>query len=468
VKGAPSPRSDGPRSRLADLWDDLGQLADRALDRHLRLAVTGLRRSGKTVFTTSLVHHLLDGRGLPFLAAVHEGRYLGARLLPVRDGRAFPFEAYRAALAADPPTWPAPTEELSRLLLAVRFRTTNPLLRAVQPIQELVLEIVDYPGEWLLDLPLLDGSFESFADEAFTLAETPPRAAVARAWLELARSLDQTGPADPGAIDALVRAYRAYLLVCRERLQLGYVVPGRFVHPGELEGHPALRFAPLPPAPTRPGSLRAAVVEAFERYRAEIVRRFWEDHVRGFDRQIVLVDLLGALNLGPAHFADTQRALERIAGTFRYGRSGLLARLFAPRIDRVLFAASKADHVAPSQHAALKQLLEILVAPAGRAARFEGLVPEFLAIAALRSTEVVRTEHDGQVLSCVRGRLAEDGRETVLFPGEIPPELPEPEDWTSGRFRFRAFAPRRLRPGVPGQHIRLDQALEFLIGDKLR
>ena len=65
---------------LGDVWDELGILKDRALDRHLRVAVTGLSRSGKTVFITSLVHHLLDGHGLPFLQAVHDGRYLGARL----------------------------------------------------------------------------------------------------------------------------------------------------------------------------------------------------------------------------------------------------------------------------------------------------------------------------------------------------------------------------------------------------
>ena len=65
---------------LGDVWDELGILTDRALDRHLRVAVTGLSRSGKTVFITSLVHHLLDGNGLPFLEPVHDGRYLGARL----------------------------------------------------------------------------------------------------------------------------------------------------------------------------------------------------------------------------------------------------------------------------------------------------------------------------------------------------------------------------------------------------
>ena len=76
---------------LGDVWDELGILTDRALDRHLSLAVTGLSRSGKTVFITSVVHHLLDGNGLPFLQAVHDGRYLGARHRGrARAGTAFP------------------------------------------------------------------------------------------------------------------------------------------------------------------------------------------------------------------------------------------------------------------------------------------------------------------------------------------------------------------------------------------
>ena len=40
---------------LSDVWDELGILSERAMDRHLRLAVTGLSRSGKTVFITSVV-----------------------------------------------------------------------------------------------------------------------------------------------------------------------------------------------------------------------------------------------------------------------------------------------------------------------------------------------------------------------------------------------------------------------------
>ena len=71
----------------------LDDLATLALDRRLRLAVTGLRQSGKTVFITSAVHHLLTGRQLPFLRAVAEKRLLGSRLIARTPGDlpGFPF-----------------------------------------------------------------------------------------------------------------------------------------------------------------------------------------------------------------------------------------------------------------------------------------------------------------------------------------------------------------------------------------
>ena len=47
-----------------ELQRGLEDLAGLALDRTLRLAVTGLRQGGKTVFVTALVHHLLSGREL--------------------------------------------------------------------------------------------------------------------------------------------------------------------------------------------------------------------------------------------------------------------------------------------------------------------------------------------------------------------------------------------------------------------
>jgi len=350
----------------------------------------------------------------------------------------------------------------------VRFRTANPLLRLARPISDLTVEIIDYPGEWLLDLPLLETGYGAFASQAIELARQVPRFGIAQEWLALAAATDQHAPADDAVAARLADAFARYLLRCQRELHLSLVQPGRITSPGPLAGSPLLAFAPLPPAEARSGSLRALMEQRFQDYQDQVVRTFYEQHFRRFDRQIVLVDLLSALNLGPAHFADTQEALALVLQSFRYGRSSWLGRLVAPRIDRLLFAASKADHVAPSQHAALKQLLELMIAPAARGSRLEGVRPEVLAIASLRCTDVVQTRHQGQTLSCVKGRLKDGAREVVLFPGEIPPELPTEADWTGDRFRFVEFAPRRLRHGEPGQHIRLDQAIEHLMGDKLR
>ena len=225
--------------------------------------------------------------------------------------------------------------------------------------------------------------------------------------------------------------------------------------PAEVADADLLGFCPLPPGPAPRGSLRDLMGRRYDRYCDEVVAPFYRDHFSRFDRQIVLIDLLSTLNCGPACFADLQTTLDMV---------------FRPRINTLLFAASKADHVAHNQHNNLRLLLERLVADAAARARFEGITPTFAAIAAHRSTDVVRTEYHGQVLSCVRGRLKDDDRETVLFPGEIPAELPSEEDWQAGRFRFRDFAPRRLRldGAGPPQHIRLDQALEILIGDRLQ
>jgi predicted YcjX-like family ATPase len=448
----------------------LEDIVNLALDRSVRLAVTGLRQSGKTVFITALVHHLLSGRELPFFGPVKEKRLLGAKLRPPPgEIPPFPFLGAQAALTGAEPQGPEPTRGLSALRLDLRVANTGFLARQLGDYRAQQVEIIDYPGEWLLDLPMLEASYKGWSEDMIALAESPARATLAGDWLDAIKGLDLHAAADPDQAAALAERYRAYLFRA-QAAGMSRLQPGRMTMPGDMAGDPALDFCPLPPADSPPGTIRALMAGRFKAYRDRVVRPFYTEHFSRFDRQIVLVDLLSSLNLGPAVFADTRAALETVLESFRYGASGLLARLFRPRIETLLFAATKADHVAHNQHPNLRQLLEhMVVGPAGHA-RFEGVQPVFMAIASLRSTDMVKTEHHGQVLSCVRGRLKGEARETVLFPGEIPPELPAPEDWQSVRFRFKDFAPRRLR--LTGddqpQHIRLDQALDVLLGDRLR
>ena len=47
------------------------------------------------------------------------------------------------------------------------------------PTARLTLDIVDYPGEWLLDLPLLDKSYAQWSAESLALSREAPRAHLA-------------------------------------------------------------------------------------------------------------------------------------------------------------------------------------------------------------------------------------------------------------------------------------------------
>ena len=69
--------------------------------------------------------------------------------------------------------WPNTTVDISELRLVIDYQRQNGADR------KLTLDIVDYPGEWLLDLPLLDKSYETWSQESLALSRSGPRAPVA-------------------------------------------------------------------------------------------------------------------------------------------------------------------------------------------------------------------------------------------------------------------------------------------------
>jgi uncharacterized protein len=154
----------------------------------VRLGVTGLSRAGKTVFITALIHALLRGGRLPVFEASN-GRIIRARLSPQPDDAVprFDYETHLQALVAER-TWPDSTRQISEIRLIVEYQSAKGSLR------ELTLDIVDYPGEWLLDLPLLEKSYEAWSAETLTLAHQPLRKALAEKWLAHLASLEPAGP----------------------------------------------------------------------------------------------------------------------------------------------------------------------------------------------------------------------------------------------------------------------------------
>ena len=184
---------DLPRS-LTQSWTSARDRVADFLTPSLRLGVTGLARSGKTVFITALIRNLTQGGRLPFFTPYAEGRLLSADLEPQPDDNVprFDYEAHVAALSREPPEWPESTRRVSELRISLSFVSEHPLRRALG-VRRLNLDIVDYPGEWLLDLGMLGESYASWSREAMERARTAKGKAAAE-WLAFGAGLAASAP----------------------------------------------------------------------------------------------------------------------------------------------------------------------------------------------------------------------------------------------------------------------------------
>jgi hypothetical protein len=499
-------------SQISDLLFDTtvaaASLKDFLAGGRLRLGVTGLSRSGKTVFITSLVHHLTravaardaaHGRKnqLPVFRVAAENRLRSAHLDPQPDDAVprFSYEEHLSALTGADRHWPQSTRRISELRVTLEYdRKSSGLLSSFRPgPARLDIDIVDYPGEWLLDLPLLEKSYAQWSRETLEAASAAARATIAADWRGATASVDPKEPASEDVARKLAALFTNYLRAAKtERFALSTLPPGRFLMPGELEGSPALTFAPLPveegSAPPS-GSLAAMMERRYEAYKTHVVRPFFRDHFARLDRQIVLGDALAALNSGPAAVRDLETALADVLTAFRTGRSSLLSTIFRPKIDRILFAATKADHLHHTSHDRLEAVLRHLTSRAIERAEGVGATIDVIALAAVRATREAIVKHDGESLAAIVGTPIEGERigddvfdgvaEGAIFPGELPADprhvfrgdaLALAEE--DADFRFLKFRPPiaslgRDKEPLPLPHIRLDRAMEFLFGDRV-
>jgi uncharacterized protein len=475
----------------------------------VRLGVTGLSRAGKTVFITALVRNLVSGGRLPFFGAQAEGRIIRAYLEPQPDDAVprFAYEDHLAALAGSlagvPPRWPDSTRQVSQLRVTIEYEPTSRLRRIIgstlgaalgpdSAVHRLHLDIVDYPGEWLIDLALLDQTYAEWSDQSLTAARAPHRQSAAAPLLAFQANLDGTArDLETAALNG-ASLFTAYLAATRQlEPSLSTLSPGRFLMPGDLAGSPLLTFFPLENgAAGRHPKLTALLTRRFESYKSKVVKPFFRDHFARLDRQIVLMDALTAINAGPDGISDLSRAMTAVLSAFKPGTNSWLSSIFRRRIDRIMFAATKADHLPHSSHDRLEALLRALSEQAMQRATFAGADVKVLALAALRATRDAEVKSGGETLLCITGtplageRLGGtvfDGKtETVLFPGDLPSDpagyfrpMAAGHPIDGADIRALRFTPPRIVlanadgtvPPLP--HIRLDRAIEFLIGDKL-
>ncbi len=449
--------------------------------RRLRVGVTGIGNSGKSVFLTSLVSHLEDhdpGR----LRLGRDGEALVARFrrLPPGPGEApFDAESFRRTLV-DHGRWPVKTRAETHLRCG--FERTDWRFTRVE------LHLYDFPGERMADAGMLGSDFATWSDAVLGPLQYDLRTA------ELAKPyLAALEGADPDEA-TLLEAYRLTLA----RLALAFrprITPSTFLlgedgamaRPGSPAQIAAARpsgfhgeeFAPLTAAlRARRSDLFWRFAERYDRYRDAVVTPIFS-FLRRCHRLVVLVDVPGILMGGTGRYNDQRELLKTLFGALDSERgpidraAGLTVealtagRIRPGGIARLALIASKADLVHPTDRGRLVALLRDM---ARRMAEDRpGWRASFHAASAVVST---RSAGDGRELI---GRTVLDADGSPRSAAEPPlrypvSELPEtwPDDWQPGDFVFpdvHPDAPRRM--DLPPRQFGLDGVLEFLLARDL-
>lgn len=437
----------------------------RLVKKHLRLGITGLSGAGKTALITSLVHQLTRpdaSEVLPLWGAAQQGRLLGAKLIPPVDNTQprFPFEANQQLLLAG--QWPASTTGFSQLSLQIRLTPKAGLMPRLADFQELQLDLVDYPGEWLLDLPMLAHDYHSWSIESwqrFLLPSYQIHAQRLQAELELI--MQQECGELP--LEQAVDRYTEFLHGLQAEHAL-ILQPGRLLQPGHLRGTPLLHLLPLPDALLqRYPSWRERLEQQFDSYCRQVIQPFYRQYFAGLDRQIVLVDCLSVLNHGYQSLLELQQALQQIQQHFNYGKQGWWQRLFSPRIDKVAVVASKADQLTFEQHRNLNLLLQQILRQSQAQQKFAGCESLALVAASVVCSQQGTVQTAAGAMPCLQGRSKIDQQLVTLFPGDVPMSMPSASMFEHHKFSF----PELMPPGNSIEAMRIDQLLQFLLGDRV-
>ena len=472
-----------------DRAHNIKNFARNLLHPSIKLGITGLSKAGKTVFVTSLIHHLLNPSEMKFFEPIVAGRVKRIYLEPHPNDLLprFDYEGNIEKLCANPPSWPAGTRRLSQLRLTIEYQRDNFLSKTLGP-SKLHIDIIDYPGEWLLDLQLLEMSYKEWCENIYSAATEAKLKERSANWLNMSQSENPEAPLNEAAAKTAAVSFKSFLKENRDDIaKSDLLAPGRFLMPGDLEDAPALNFAPLrlKASNINEGTMAALMQRRFESYKNDIVRPFYRATFTRIERQIILVDLLTILNEGTLSLKVLQSKIANILSNYNPGANHWLTSIWNKRIDRLVFAATKADHLHHRQHDKIQTLMSHITQAAIQKAKINGADVKVQALASIRATTEIEIEKEGEIYPALRGTPMKgetlggeifDGKtEAIVFPGDLPEDIESfmQKETSSPQIEFINFEPPECSKSgsdknlPPLPHIRLDRALNMLFGDKL-
>ncbi|MFN4263629.1 MAG: YcjX family protein [Thioalkalivibrionaceae bacterium] len=429
----------------------------------LRVGVTGLAGAGKTTFLVSLINQFenivaLDWRRRPGLA-----RIVSARWHEDSDGaltnEVFAYRAALERLTSTPPSWPVSTEGCSTARIDLRAKRGG-LIDRFRGDFEATIELVDYPGEWLLDLALLDMDYAHFSQVMLDVLMGSGSPEPARVWAQQLAKLDRSRAMDDGELSRWIRDYQQVLRTLRNPpFQRRRLMPGRLIRGAAAQTAVDWAFVPLPNAEADDPLVRF-MRQRFDEYRRKVARPFRRDLFLRLDAQIVLVDLLGALRGGQAALRDTQSALQDLLQSFRHGGQGGLFKGWFPHISHVVFAVTQIDELLPEDQTQAVRILEDLLFDEVQRLRAAGVKVSLRAVAALRSARPF-AHPEGPALE---GFERESGAAIALLPPRLPEHLPGDLNVRLAPFP-RLSPPPGLRRVGGFPNFRMSDVIEDLVAD---
>lgn len=445
----------------------------RSLNQHVKLAVTGLSKSGKTAFITSLIHQLTRSEPcLPFFSLHQEKRFIAAKCVAQDDLTVPSFDYANGLSQLQSGFWPKSTNQLNTIRLNIKYKPNAGLRARLAETSTLTVDLFDYPGEWLLDLPMLEQDYITWNNQQYALLKTEPRQTYSDEFLSNVGNLLLDSEQNDDTLKQLAYQYRDLLFTFKQQCQLSQLQPGRLIMPGELADAPITLFFPVTPlteemvANADENSTLLALKTRFEQYKKEVVQAFYRRFFDGFDRQIILVDLLSALEQGRTALVEQSNVIKSLLTHFDYGQSGIFNRLFSPKIDKILFAANKVDHLSFEHQKDLALLLNNLIYDAKNELNYQGVTVETIAMSSVKATKQVKVQEKGETLNCVYGKSTETDSFITYLPAQPPMRLLSEKQWPQHGFHFPSFYPMLENEELG--HIRLDHVLEFLLGDKVQ
>ena len=438
----------------------------------LRLGVTGLSGAGKTIFLMSMINFLLESGSRHSDLFKKRKLRLSAKKIPVDpDSGLFPYEEYLENFKLGSPKWPEHTTKLNEFHLV--FRLTR---EGRKKSKEFKLELADYPGEQLLDLPLLGKTYEQWSDETVAYMSKGAKLKISQQFRQACDKLPKCSGTEFSARKLIIDEYMTYLRQCKAK-GLTYLQPSMMIlENSDEKNFYNTAFCPLPKnIRLRTQDFTKKLKKQYAQYKSKHVYDFAKQ-IQKCSRQIVLVDVLQILKNGIDSYNDAKYCLNTILDTYKYRKNyGWLLNLVLKRfpikigIDRVSFVATKADQATRANRHNMKALLEDLVDKKHDYLLTTAAPARFHFAASNRCTEDKRKLYEGREISVLLGRHSQNeaDREKLYYPGEVPSMWPEQWNPQKAAYRFPNFLPKSipLRDGASFDRINLDEILLHIFGD---